>query len=253
MSEHIIVEQYKDAPGVVKIRINRPDRKNALNLAMYGTLAKAIDDASSNSDTRVIVITGSDGCFTSGNDLQDFSKGLTGLTAEDSELKKFLLTLSQCPLPVIAAVQGVAVGIGTTLLLHCDLIYAEDNAKFRLPFANMGLCPEFASSLLLTRVAGYAKASEWLLLGDFFSAQDALKAGLVNEVTDNAIELAMTKAKALSQQPPQAIKHTKALLKAPLQERIQKTIYNEAVLFEKLLKGKEFFSAVSTFFSKKKT
>ncbi len=171
-----------DAQGLRTIRIDRPEKKNELTGAMYDAMAAALQGATRTPALRAVLITGGDACFTSGNDVADF-KARGGQPAEvPSPARGFLAALRECPKPVVAAVAGYAVGIGTTLLLHCDLVYAGDNAAFSLPFANLGLCPEAASSLLVPQMFGYHRAAEALLLGDPFMAEAALEVGLVNRV-----------------------------------------------------------------------
>lgn len=235
---------------VLEIRLCRPERKNALNLSMYEHLANELTAAAENSAIRVAILTGSDGCFTSGNDLQDFIEGFDDSSSE-SPMARFLWAFTTFPKPIIVAIDGPAIGIGTTLLLHCDLAYASPTSEFKLPFASLGLCPEYASSFLLPRLVGYAKASEWLLLGQSISAEEAAAAGLINAVVDAPLNYARDQAKALAKMPPTALRRTKALLKAPLLPRVQKVIFTEADAFVKLLQGPEFAEAVTAFFEKR--
>lgn len=236
--------------GVLEISLRRPERKNALNLAMYEELAQLFGDSAEDAAVRAIIITGNDGCFTSGNDLQDFIEGAQ-LDFSDSPLGRFLWALTTYPKPVIAAVEGPAIGVGTTLLLHCDLVYASATSDFRLPFAQLGLCPEYASSLLLPRTAGYARASEWLLLGQSFSAEQALAGGILNDIVPQPLLVAREQAARIAQMPPAAIRRTKALLKAPLMPRVQKVMMAEAEAFIDALQGEEFAEAASAFFEKR--
>lgn len=248
MSESAV--QMHQQQGVLEISLHRPERKNALNLAMYETLATALEDTVDDAAVRVVIITGSSGCFTSGNDLQDFLNGAQ-LNFTDSPLGRFLWALTTYPKPVIAAVEGVAIGIGTTMLLHCDLVYACASSQFKLPFAQLGLCPEYASSFLLPRLAGYAKASEWLLLGDAFDAEQARLCGLVNDVVPSPLQTAHERAARLAKMPPEAIKRSKALLKAPLMPRVQQVMMAEAEAFVQALQNGEFAEAASAFFEKR--
>lgn len=236
--------------GVLEISLRRPTRKNALNLVMYEELARLFGESAEDTAVRAVIITGSDGCFTSGNDLQDFIEGAQ-LDFADSPLGRFLWALTTYPKPVIAAVEGAAIGIGTTMLLHCDLAYAHADSQFRLPFAQLGLCPEYASSLLLPRTAGYAKACEWLLLGQNFSAEQALTGGLLNDVVAEPLTVARKQAAHIALMPPAAIRRTKALLKAPLMPRVQKVMVAEAEAFVDALQGQEFAEAASAFFEKR--
>lgn len=234
---------------VMTLRINRPERKNALNLAMYDSLTENLLRAEQVPDIRVTVLTGSAGCFTSGNDLQDFAQGANW--EESSPVLKFMRALAGCQKPVVVAVEGVAVGIGTTLLLHCDLTYADPEASFQLPFVHLGLCPEFASSVLLPQVVGMARAREWLLTGKAFGAQQALDAGLLNAIDPDPLAAAQAMARHLAQLPPQALRTTKALLKQPQAEQLETAMARELTQFAQALRGPEFAEAVSAFFEKR--
>lgn len=248
MTEQVIHSQLEQ--GVLEISMCRPERKNALNLAMYEEMARLLTQTTEDASVRAVIITGSDHCFTSGNDLQDFINGAQiGFT--DSPLGQFLWALTTYPKPVIAAVEGVAIGIGTTMLLHCDLVYASADSEFKLPFAQLGLCPEYASSFLLPRLAGYAKASEWLLLGQGFTAEQALAGGILNQVVSQPLLTAREQAQRLVKMPPAALRRTKAMLKAPLMPRVQKVMMAEADGFIEALQGPEFAEAASAFFEKR--
>jgi len=246
MSEEISVQQLDK---ILKLSINRPARKNALTLAMYSSLSEHIAVASEKG-IRVIVLCGEGGNFTSGNDLGDFAEG-ADLTAVNNPIVKFLYTLLRCPIPVVVAVEGVAVGIGTTLLLHSDMVYADSSAQFQLPFVNLGLCPEFASSLMLPALVGHVKAAEWLLLGEFFSAAEARQAGIVNAIVGDPLEVAMEQAEKLAEQPPAALRGAKALMKAPQKTAIENVLQKEFEIFGQSLKGPEFAEAVAAFFEKR--
>lgn len=248
MSEQFV--RLHQQQGVLELSLHRPDRKNALNLAMYESLAKALVDTAEDSSVRVLIITGSNGCFTSGNDLQDFLNGAQ-LNFSDSPLGRCLWALTTYPKPIIAAVEGVAIGIGTTMLLHCDLVYAHAESQFKLPFAQLGLCPEYASSFLLPRLAGYTKACEWLLLGEAFGAQEAHQYGLVNDLVESPLQFAHAQATRLASMPPAAVRRSKALLKAPLMPRIREVMLAEAEGFVEALQGPEFAEAASAFFDKR--
>jgi enoyl-CoA hydratase/carnithine racemase len=201
---------------VVHAIIDRPERKNALTLAMYSSLSRVLQEVDRDSSIRAIVLSGAAGSFTSGNDLSDF---LTNPDlAEGHPVLRFMRALSECRKPVVAAVSGPAIGIGTTLLLHCDLVYAGESARFQTPFATLGLCPEFASSLLLPQRMGYVQAAQMLLLGDAIDASQALAGGLVNAVVADAtvVEHALAVAARLAAQPPTAVRATKALMREGL-------------------------------------
>jgi enoyl-CoA hydratase/carnithine racemase len=170
--------------GVLTIALNRPDKKNAITAAMYQEMADAFFEAEKDATVRVVLIRGNGGTFCAGNDLEDFMKAPN--TDHDAPVLQFLRRISSAPKPVVAAVAGAAVGVGTTMLLHCDLVYAASTTKFSVPFVQLGLCPEAASSLLLPRVAGYQRAAEKLLLGEAFDAEEAVSMGFVNRVLDAA-------------------------------------------------------------------
>lgn len=247
MSNGFITSAEKDR--VLTLQLARPERKNALNLAMYAGLTQELEIAATEDSVRAVIITGSDGVFTAGNDLQDFLQNAD--LQKESPVGKFLWTFTTFPKPIIAAVDGPAIGIGTTLLLHCDMAYASVRSEFKLPFAGLGLCPEFASSYLLPRLVGYAKASEWLMLGEAFSAQEALSAGLINDVVDSPLMHAQNVAVKLAAMPPAAVRKTKALLKAAVLPKSKKVLAAEIDAFVELLQGPEFAEAVAAFFEKR--
>jgi len=243
----------KPEAGICRITIDRPARKNALSLAMYQQLADAVTSANEDSAIRVLLLSGSAGNFTSGNDLGDFLKHKGNLSEEENPTPKFMRALIYCDKPVVAAVQGPAVGIGTTLLLHCDLVYADSSAYFQLPFVNLGLCPEFSSSAILPKLMGHGRAAELLYLGQKFSAEVAHSVGIVNAVTADS-ELANTVnavCTRLSQQPASALRATKRLLKRELREYVFTIMENEAQHFKQGLKSPEFAEAVAAFAEKR--
>lgn len=236
-------------PGVRLLTINRPDRRNALNRATYAALGDALAAADADGEVRAIVLTGAEGCFTAGNDLADFQD--TSDTGPSAGLT-FLRALTSCTKPVLAAVEGFAVGIGTTLLLHCDFAYAGAGATFRLPFAALGLCPEGASSYLLPRIAGSKKAAELLMLGSPFGPDIACDAGLVNAVTakDGALAVALEKAGLLAALPPESVAATKRLLRAHTQEAVAAALALEAESFHALRRGPAAQAAFARFFKR---
>jgi enoyl-CoA hydratase/carnithine racemase len=240
-----------NANGVLEIRMNRPEKKNALSLAMYTAMAEALETARRDSAARVITIIGTDGCFTSGNDVADFLANPPA--GSDSPVIRFLQTLIAADKPVIAAVNGLAVGIGVTMLLHCDLVYAAETATFQLPFVNLGLVPEAASSMLLPRMAGYHRAAEMLLLGDRFDAHAALAAGLVNSIhpEPSLAEVVRQKAAVLVAKPPASIRMTKALLKRD-PESVPARMAEEGKCFGQQLKSPEVREAVEAFMQRRK-
>jgi enoyl-CoA hydratase/carnithine racemase len=248
MTDHIVTTT---ADGVLQVRMNRPEKRNALSLPMYTAMTEALEGARQDSAVRVIVITGTEGCFTSGNDVTDFLANPP--SGGDSPVIRFLQTLIATEKPVIAAVNGLAVGIGVTMLLHCDLAYAAEIATFQLPFVNLGLVPEAASSMLLPRMAGYHRAAEMLLLGDRFDAQTALAAGLVNSVhPESALaDVVKQKAAALAAKPPASIRLTKALLKREI-ESVPARMAEEGKYFGQQLKSAEVREAVEAFMQRRK-
>lgn len=241
--------------GVLTLEFNRPERKNAITAAMYQTMADAINEAEQDTAVRAILIIGKPEIFTAGNDLEDFMKTAPSTGAvEDRAVYKFMMALSGASKPVVAAVAGAAVGIGTTLLMHCDLVYAADTAKFSMPFSQLGLCPEFASSVLLTQIAGYPRAAEKLMLGEAFLAQEALEMGLVSRVLPAAELLAFAQGQAakLVALPASSIRATKQLMKASRKGLISETITAENKLFSAMLTAPEAKEAFTAFFQKRK-
>jgi enoyl-CoA hydratase/carnithine racemase len=199
---------------------------------------------------RAILIHGARDCFTAGNDLKDFLEGPSGA----SQALRFVSALSKVGKPVVAAVGGPAVGIGTTLLLHCDLVYASRDARFHLPFVPLGLVPEAASSLLLPRTAGYQRAAAWLLLGQAFTADEALAAGIVTEVVsqETLLERARAAAKALVALPPESVRLTKQLMKRPVAAEVAEQMAEEARVFGERLQSAEAKEAMAAFIEKRK-
>ncbi len=237
---------------VVTLSFDRPDRKNAITAAMYAALADGLNAAAADDAVRVAVIGGSDTAFTAGNDLGDFLNNPP--SGDDTPVFRFLRAISAFPKPLIAAVCGPAVGVGTTLLLHCDLVYAGDNARFALPFANLGLCPEAASSLLLPRMAGHARAAEKLLFGEPFDAIEGRAMGLVNEVlpADQVAARAHARAQDLATRPLSSLLVTKALMRAPVNEAIAAQMTAEGGHFRRMLGEPAAKEAFSAFLQKRK-
>ena len=234
---------------------NRPERKNAITGTMYTTLATALRDAEQDPTVRAILITGKPEIFTAGNDLDDFLNNAgVGAMTEDRPVFQFMQALEGCSKPVIAAVAGLAVGIGTTMLMHCDLVYAADSAKFSMPFTQLGLCPEFASSLLVAQAAGHARAAEKLLLGEAFAAQEAFEMGIVTKVLPAAELLAFAQGQAakLVKLPPVSIRTTKALMKRSRAALVKDTIAVENERFSAMLTRAEAKEAFTAFFEKRK-
>ena len=241
--------------GVLTLEFNRPERKNAITAAMYQSMADAITDADQDSAVRAILIVGKPEIFTAGNDLEDFMKTAPSTGAiEDRSVYKFMMALSGTSKPVVAAVAGAAVGIGTTLLMHCDLVYAADTAKFSMPFSQLGLCPEFASSVLLPQIAGYPRAAEKLMLGEAFLAQEALEMGLVSKVLPAAELLAFAQGQAakLVALPASSIRATKQLMKAARKGPVAEAMAAENTYFGAMLSAPEAREAFTAFFEKRK-
>ena len=232
--------------NVLLLEICRNNKKNALTTAMYTDLADAIQQASENEQVRVIVLTGGEN-FSAGNDLKDFLNNPPA--SIDAPVFRFMDILTKCPLPVVTAVDGAAVGIGTTLLLHTDLNYCTARTRFSLPFVNLGLVPEYASSLLLPKMIGHAKAAELIMLGEPFSAEQALNIGLVNAIFEpqEVLAQAMTTAQKLAAKPPNALRQTKALLKGNI-TAITERIHAEADVFRERLASKEAQQIMAAFF-----
>jgi len=242
-----------DAQGVRTLRFTRIDKKNAITRAMYAALADALTDVNSRPDIRVVVIAGSEGCFTAGNDLVDFMEAPPHIGGEDPPpVEDFMRALIGCEVPVIAAVDGLAVGIGTTLLLHCDLVYATERAVFSTPFVNLALAPEFGSSQLLPGIVGRAVASELLLLGAKWDAHRAEAKSLINAVlsTEGFEAQVMETAGQLAALAPGAVKTAKSLITLP-EEGLQDRIVREGGLFADQLRSEEFHEAVTAFMERR--
>jgi enoyl-CoA hydratase/carnithine racemase len=233
--------------GVMEIQFNRPEKKNAITEQMYVDLAQAFVTARQTEEVGVVLVSGHKSFFTAGNDLNDFLAN----PPEDDEAAvfRFLQTVADFPKPIVAAVNGPAVGIGTTLLLHCDLVFSGESAKFQMPFVNLGLVPEFASSYLLPLRVGHAKASEWLLTGKTFDAFEAKAAGLINEVfkDEQFFSAALHQAQNLAQLPRASVLTTKRLMKQTYMSKTLQAIEEESDLFRKRLSGDDFKNAVASF------
>jgi enoyl-CoA hydratase/carnithine racemase len=244
--------EVRHVPGGRVLVFNRPAKKNALTVAMYATLAQELADAVSAPAVRALVVTGAGDAFTAGNDLHDFMASPP--TSQDSPVLQFLAALVRFPKPIIAAVNGPAVGVGTTMLLHCDLVLAAESARFQLPFVKLGLCPEGGSSLLLPRLAGLQRASELLIWGEPFGAAAALRAGIVNEVlsNDELLPRALSRVESLLELPPEAVAITKALLRQPFLHELEDVMRREAETFGSRLGSAEAAEAFTAFFEKRK-
>ena len=237
--------------GVATVEIARPERKNALTLAMYDELARALQSAQADSAVRAVLITGQPGIFTSGNDLEDFlARPPQG---EDSPVFRFMQGLLDLDKPLIAAVTGAAIGIGTTMLLHCDLVYVSDEARLAMPFTALGLVPEFASSLLVPQRLGMVRAAEKLLLGDPFTGSEAVECGLANAVlpAGEVLPHARRMAERFNLLPPQAVRETKRLMRAAQTTAIREAIVAEAQQFAVRVRSPEAREAFQAFFEKR--
>jgi enoyl-CoA hydratase/carnithine racemase len=248
MTEHIRTET--DGP-VRTVTIHRPEKKNALTQPMYARLVSELERASDDAAVRVLVVTGAEGVFTAGNDIADFAA--IREIGPDAPVFQFLRALPIFKKPLVAAVNGLAVGVGTTMLLHCDLVYASSEAVFSMPFTRLGATPEAASSLLLPQVAGLQRASELLMFGEPFDAKRALEAGLVNEVVEpgKLAERVAARAADLASLPPAAIRQTKELLRRGGLQLVQEVIEHEAAIFHDRLSSPESIEALTAFFEKR--
>lgn len=247
--------QHREA-GILTLTFNRLDKKNAITTAMYNALADAMFAAAEDDAVRVVVLQGHEQCFTAGNDLADFLQNPPDTAKEGAEpapVVRFLEALRTFPKPLLAAVAGPAVGIGTTLLLHCDLVYAADNAAFSLPFVNLGLCPEAGASLLLPALVGYPRAAEKLMLGEAFYAEEAVEMGLVNRLLPPSEVNAYAQAQAakLAAKPMASLRATKTLMKKG-QVGLQQIMGDELKLFGALLRGPAAKEAISAVMEKRK-
>ena len=238
--------------GVCTLTFNRPERKNSITAAMYATLADALEAAAVDPAVRVAVFQGSETIFSAGNDIGDFLNNKPG--GEDAPVFRFMRAQATFPKPLLAAVCGPAVGIGTTLLFHCDLVYAGDNAAFSMPFVNLGLCAENGSSLLAPRLFGYQRAAEALLLGEPFMAEAALEVGLVNRVVppSEANALAQAQARKLAAKPLSALLETKRLMKQGAQAEVMARIREEGESFRRMLGEPAAREAFGAFMEKRK-
>jgi len=246
---HDILVHTED--GISVLTLNRADKKNALTTAMYAALADALETAQADTSVHVVLIQGTTTMFSAGNDIGDF---LNPPPAEGSPpVWRFLRNLAQFPKPVIAAVCGPAVGIGTTMLLHCDLVYAGDNASFSMPFVNLGLCPEAASSLLVPQLFGYHRAAEALFLGEAITAATALALGLVNQVAppEQAATLALAQARKLVAKPLSSLIETKRLMKSAQYAAVLARMEEERISFSRMLDEPAAREAFSAFLQKR--
>jgi len=250
MTDQVLVT---DDGAVRTIRMNRPEKKNALTSVMYDAMAEAIETAGGSSGIGSILIAGVPGAFSAGNDLQDFLKAAMGGDGLGGAVIRFLYALARAERPLVAAVQGVAVGIGTTMMFHCDYAVAAADARFSTPFVALGLVPEAASSLIAPRVMGHRRAFELLVMGKSLNGEDAKACGLVNQVaTADQVEAeAMKAAQQIAALPPEGVAISRRLMKGTPDE-IVKRIDDEAEQFKLRLKSPEAKKAFETFFARKK-
>jgi len=231
------------------IRFTRPEKMNAITRDMYAGLTAALNDAAGDFGVRAVVITSEGDHFTAGNDIKDFMANPP--TEESSDVARFLASLLEFPKPLIAAVKGNAVGVGTTMLLHCDIVIAAPKANFSMPFTSLGLVPEAGSSKLFPELVGYQRAARIFMTGDPFSADEAKEMGLVETITADPEKVAMEIAERIGQQPPQAIINTKALMKAGKHDAVAAVMKAEFQIFALALQSDEAAEAFMRFMSKK--
>ena len=250
MSEHVLVER---SGGVLAITLARPERRNAITVAMYEALAEAVEGAEGDLSVRVITFRGQGQDFAAGNDLADFMGALSRDT-DEIPVWRLLRALARCEIPLVAAVHGNCVGIGTTMLLHCDLVVAEASARFSLPFVDLGLVPEAASSLLLPRLAGRRRAARYLLLGEAFGVDEAIEIGLASHrAPAGALDEVLGEVVvSLLAKPPEALRQAQQLLRRGAEDEILERMRLEGALFAERLASAEVKEAISAFFEKRK-
>ena len=231
------------------IRFNRPEKMNAITRDMYAELTSALNEAAGDFGIRTVVITSEGDHFTAGNDIKDFMANPP--TEDSSEVARFLAALLEFPKPLIAAVKGNAVGVGTTMLLHCDIVIAAPNTKFSMPFTSLGLVPEAGSTKLFPELVGYQRAARIFMTGDPFSADEAKEMGLVESIAADPESEAMEIAEQIGKQPPQAIINTKALMKAGKHDAVAAVMKAEFQIFALALQSEEAAEAFMKFISKK--
>lgn len=248
MTEHIIVERPDAHPGVMVVRFNRPEKKNAITAAMYHRMTAALDEANGDDTVRAVAFLGTEGCFSAGNDMADFlAQAMSGST-EAPAAAIFIKALALAEKPLVSGVDGLAIGIGTTLNLHCDMTVASARSLFRTPFVDLALVPEAASSLLAPRIMGHQRAFALLVAGEGFSAEAALEAGLILRiVAPEAVETeTLAIAAGLAGKPPQALKIARDLVRGPRTEVIAR-MEEELVHFSARLKSDEARAAFEAF------
>lgn len=235
--------------GVLTLTLNRPAKMNALSRGMYSSLAEHLRQAVGDFSIRCVLINSEGTHFTAGNDINDFIESSGEVT--ESEGFDFLTQLRDFPKPIVVVVQGSAIGIGTTMLLHCDVVVADVSASFSMPFVSLGLVPEAGSSYLFPQLVGYQRASHIFLTGESFGPEDAKEMGLATVVTENAQEEGRLLARKIAQQPPTAVLHTKALLKSGSYDAVKAVMHAEGQLFTLALQSHEAREALMNFASKR--
>ncbi len=243
---HVLVSK---SDGILRLQMNRPEKKNALTLAMYETLVAGLADADQDPDVRVVLISGLPGLFTSGNDLKDFMN-----PSDLSAVVRFLNAIINAEKPIVAAVSGTAIGIGTTMLLHCDLVYAAEDAALKMPFVDLGLVPEAASSVLLPAMFGHQRASALLLLGETLSGSEAHRYGLVNKVFPDFDTLeagALERVRHLATRAPASVRATKKLLKRAQKSAVDEAMAAELQVFGERLMSPEAVEAFTAFMQRR--
>lgn len=246
--EHLRIHEHD---GVLQLILDRPNARNALNLAMYRALREALVRAQHSETITCVVLTGSHGMFTAGNDIRDFLDNPP--ESFDHPAARFITALSHFPKPVLAAVDGYAVGIGSSMLLHVDLVYATSRAQFQLPFVDLGVVPEAGSTLLLPRLCGHPRAAELLYFGERFTAQTAVEVGLVNAIVapDELESHVLERARTLAQKPRQALLTTKQLLREPIRRQLDTVVKNEFDHVRELLKSDTCRRILANFFARR--
>ena len=251
MSEHVRVEK---GGGVLAITLARPERRNAITIAMYAALADGIENAAGDPNIRIITLRGEGQDFAAGNDLADFLEAAPRVQDDEIPVWRLLRSLATCEIPIIAAVHGNCVGIGTTMLLHCDLVVADETARFSMPFVDLALVPEAASSLLFPRLAGRRRAARYLLLCEPFGAEEAIDIGLVSHrAASGKLDEKLNEIVALLlSKPPEALRQTQRLLRRGMHEEVLERMKLESSLFAERLASAEVKEAITAFFEKRK-
>ncbi len=248
MSEYIITEIIDK---ILRIEINRPEKKNALSMSMYGAIAKAINEGEQDPSIRVILVHGQKEFFSVGNDISEFQS--VSVPKGTNPLRDFSTAILTAKKPLVAAVSGYSIGVGCTMLLHFDLVYAGANAKFKTPFVDLALCPDFGSTYILPRLVGHHRASEIFLFCDFLTAEEAYRIGFVNKVfAENLLENVLSLCQQLAEKPPASVRLTKELLKKYTADSISDTRAEEFKNFTRRLRSREAREVFKAFFEKRK-